>query len=180
MPLDQSTCVLPLKILAAQTLSVVRARSTDFDFLKAVTENTSAPEFAGYNTLQARQHGQAVKPANKTLYRPLIDMTPSDPTTMMTAIVEAQTFARQSNQAFTVFTADQQLYRVMLNVIWMHPDMFSDFIPRLGGMHMIMSYVGCVGVLMANTGLDKVMKADFVGVSQMLVGKKIPPKLETS
>ena len=95
------------------------------------------------------------------MYTPLIDMVPSDPTTMMTAMVEAQNLTRQSGYVFTVFTADQQLYRVVVNVMWVHPEWFPNFIPRHGGMHMLMSFVGCVGMLMANSGLQEVMKAAF-------------------
>jgi hypothetical protein len=108
------------------------------------------------------------------MYTPLIDMVPSDPTTMMTAMVEAQKLTRQSGHVFTVFTADQQLYRVVVNVMWVHPERFPNFIPRLGGIHMLMSFVGCVGMLMANSGLEEVMKAAFGGVTRMFTGKKFP------
>ncbi len=34
--------------------------------------------------------GQGEKPHTKAMYTPLIDMTPSDPTTMKTAMLEAR------------------------------------------------------------------------------------------
>ena len=37
-----------------------------------------------------------------------------------------------------------------------------------------MSFIGSVGALMANTGLEEVLKAAFGGVSHMLSGKKFP------
>ena len=43
----------------------------------------------------------------------------------------------------------------MVNVLWVHPEMFPNFIPRLGGMHLLMSFVGCVGILITGTGLEK-------------------------
>jgi hypothetical protein len=113
-------------------------------------------------------------PASKAVYTPLIDMTPSDPTTMMTAMLEAKRLTEENGQIYTVFTADQQLYRVMVNVVWVYPEIFSNFVPRLGGMHMLMSFVGCIGVLMANSGLEEIMKAAFGGVARMLTGKKYP------
>ena len=48
---------------------------------------------------------------------PLMDMTPSDPDTMMTALSQAQRLSAHAGQHITVFTCDQQLYRVALNVI---------------------------------------------------------------
>ena len=37
-----------------------------------------------------------------------------------------------------------------------------------------MSYVGAVGVLMAGSGLEELMKAAFGGVTKMLTGKNFP------
>jgi hypothetical protein len=37
-----------------------------------------------------------------------------------------------------------------------------------------MSYVGSVGTLMVETGLDEILTAAFGGVAQMLSGKKYP------
>ncbi len=119
--------------------------------------------------------GQGVKPHTKAMYTPLIDMTPSDPTTMKTAMLEARRLTEKAGQVATIFTADLQLFRVGLNVKWADPELFGEnFILRLGGMHFLMSYVGAVGVLMAGSGLEKVMKAAFGGVTKMLTGKNFP------
>ena len=37
-----------------------------------------------------------------------------------------------------------------------------------------MSFIDCVGVLMADSGLEDIMKSSFGGVAQMLSGKKFP------
>ena len=68
-------------------------------------------------------------------------------------------------QTFKIFTADQQSYRMMVNVLWVYPELFPNFFPRFGGMHMLMSFVCCIGVLMAKTGLEEVLKAAFGGVA---------------
>ena len=133
----------------------------DFKFFKCVVSDASTPEFGGFNTQYLREHDQSLNPGTKAMYTPLIDMLPSDPITMMTAMVEAQKLTRQTGQVYTVFTADQQLYRVMINILWVHPEMFHNFILRLGSMHMLMSFVGCVGVLMAGSGLEQVLKSAF-------------------
>ena len=51
--------------------------------------------------------------------------------------------------------------------MWVHPDLFSNFIPRLGGMHMLMSFIGAVGTLMANTGLEEILQSPFGGITKM-------------
>ena len=52
-------------------------------------------------------------------YSPLIDMAPSDPSTIMTA----RRITKNTGQSMTVFTADQQLYRVAVNVVWVYPEL---------------------------------------------------------
>ena len=101
-------------------------------------------------------------------------MTAADPDTMMAAMVKAQKLTKQCGQQFTVFTNDQQLNKVAVNVMWVYPEKFSFFVPRLGGMHMLISFVGCVGVLMAYSGLEDVLKSSFGSVSQMPAGKRFP------
>ena len=66
---------------------------------------------------------------------PLTNRKPADPTTMLSAMVEGQRLTSAMGQDFTVFTADQQLYKIMVDIIWVYPSLFKDFEPRLGGMH---------------------------------------------
>ena len=73
-----------------------------------------------------------------------------------------------------MFTADQQLYRLAVEVLWVHPERFRNFHVRLGGMHTLMSFVGCVGTLMSCSGLEDVLQVAFAGVGAMLAGKKFP------
>ena len=175
MPAKEATrTVLPLMVLAHQVVQLSRARFLDFKFLKHVISDTDTPEFGGFNTKLAREQGQSAQPATRAIYTPLIDMNPADPDTMMTAMVEAQKLTKQCGQQVTVFTNDQQLYKVAVNVMWVYPENFSLLVPRLGGMHMLMSFMGCVGVLMADSGLEEVLKSSFGSVANMLAGKRFP------
>ena len=101
-------------------------------------------------------------------------MDPADPDTMLTAMEEAQRLTNECGQNVTIFANDQQLYRIAVNITWVYPERFALFISRLGGMNTVMSFVGCVGKLMADSGLEDVMKAAFEGVAHMLIGKKFP------
>ena len=111
------------------------------------------------------------------MYTPLIDLKPSDPSTMMTAMVEAERLAQLTGQTHTIFTADQQLYNVLVDIKWAYPARFKHFIPRLGGIHLLMSFIGSIGSLMANSGLEEILKPSFAGVEKMLTGKKYPMNL---
>jgi hypothetical protein len=80
---------MPLRILAHQAVALSRARSTDFDFLPDIVSQKDIPEFNGFNTQLAREQGHAIKLRTKAIYRPLIDMSPADPDTILTAMVNA-------------------------------------------------------------------------------------------
>jgi len=151
--------VLPLTILASQQVTVTRARDVDFTFFQIIVGDHNTPEYGGFNTRLSREQGQFVQAATKAEYAPL---TPSDPDTMITAMTN------DTEQSFTIFTADQQLYRIIVDIRWVYPYLFTQFIPRPGGMHLLMSFVGSVGTLMANTGLEEIMKSAFGGVAKML------------
>ena len=47
-------------------------------------------------------------------------------------------------------------------------------IPRLGGMHWLMSFIGCVGVLTENSGLKPWLQSAFAGVPKMMTIKRFP------
>ena len=113
----RSNSVLPLKILVHKYLANQRANENDLAFFLDVTTKPASPEFNGYNTAMSREQGHTVQPKTKAAYLPLIDMTPSDPDTIMTALARAQQLTKETGQKFTVFTCDLQLYRVALFVI---------------------------------------------------------------
>ena len=116
----------------------------------------------------------SLKPGTSVAYSPLIDMVPSDPSTIMTAMIESRRITKHTRQSMRVFTADQQLYREAVNVVWVYPELSDEFVLRLGGMHTLMSFVGSVGALMGNSGLEEVLKAAFGGVTRKLTGKNFP------
>ena len=86
---------------------------------------TPFSSFHGFNTRATRESGQSTKPKTKLIYTPLIDQTPSDPSNIMTAMIEVEKLTNEARQAYTVSTADQQLYRVILDVTWINPQRFS-------------------------------------------------------
>ena len=157
---------LSLRVLANQMISVDRARETDLQFLSDIISIPNTQEFGGYNTCHAREQGHASKPQTKTVYLPLIDMAHAEPTTMLTVMVEAQQLTNSTGQVYTIFTNDQQLYRIVVHITWVYNELFLNFIPRLGGIHTLMSLLGSIGTLMADTGLEPIMNAAFWGSSQ--------------
>ena len=166
--------VLPLKVLCNQHLTVRRSRHCDMQFIKDILTKKDVPDFGGYNTIAAREAGQIAKPKSRVIYKPLINKTPSDCSTVLSAMCEIERDTAHAGQQVTVFTCDQQLYRVTIDIIWNDPSRWANCYPRLGGMHWLMSFAGAIGKLMKNSGLDTWMSSAFAGVDKMLVGKKFP------
>lgn len=175
MPANRATSSpLPLRVLTSQVISVSRACEGDFSFMKSMATESNTPEFNGYNTKIARELGHAIHPSTQAMYLPLVDMTPAEPDTMLTAMVEVQRLTRLTGQEYTIFTNDQQLYKVVVGITWVYHDLFKQFIPRLGGMHTLMNFGGAVGMLMTNTGLDTILQSAFGGVPKLMAGKNFP------
>ncbi len=166
---------VPTLIDLAQTAILVsRARERDFEFLRDVCKG--GPEYSGYNTKKAREEGHSLKPKTKAIYLPLIDMPPAEYDIVLTSMLKVKRLSELAGQSFTLLTFDQQLYRYAVEIQWALPEVFppSSFIVRLGGMHLLMSFIGSVGNLMTETGLADILSSAFGGVHKMLIGKKFP------
>ena len=157
-----------------KSLAVRRASEVNHSFLQDILAKEDCPEFHGYNTKLCREQGHLPQPKTKAIYLPLIDMKPSDPDTMLTAMVRVQELTLQTGQTFSLLTCDQQLYRIAVHVSWDQAERFKDMYLRLGGMHALMSFAGAVGSLMAESRLSDILSEVFGGVPKMLSGKKFP------
>ena len=152
-----------LKFLASMDISLSRAQGTDFALSQDVITAEKCREFNEYYTEKCRETGQYVNARTNALYLPLIDMTPSDPDSIMTAMYRAKSLTIKYGQDFTVFTGDLQIYTVAANIVREYPDQFDDAVLQLGGMHTLISFFGCIGILMAASGLQEIMESTFGG-----------------
>ena len=51
-----------------------------------------------------------------------MDRTPADLSTILTAMINAERITNEAGQLMTVFTADQQLDRIVIDVTWFDGD----------------------------------------------------------
>ena len=160
--------------LHRQKVCCERAKEIDFQFLKSIVSSKEFPEYNGFCSLTNRNQGYLPRPKTSIAYLTLLDMMPASPTTMKTSIISAKKLSKEHGQAVCVFTCDQQLYRITLNVLFDAPDLAKDLFARLGGIHLLMSYVGSIGSLMSGAGLVEILEKVFGGVLKMLSGKKFP------
>ncbi|CAG9823916.1 unnamed protein product [Phaedon cochleariae] len=106
---------------------------------------------------------------------PFINSPPSDENTIHTALQYAGSLCEKANQKHTIVTFDQPLYMKAREIVAAAgPDsLLSKCIVRLGGFHLLMSYIGCIGYLMNGSGLQDLMCTIYapISVEKMLQGK---------
>ena len=108
------------------------------------------------------------------LYLPLLNLQPSDGSTMLTRMLKAVDLSKAAGHEYVVLTLDQQLYRVALHILWDDSNQFPNFFLRLGGMHLLISFVCASSTPLNGSGEIEVLGPVFAGVTKMLSGKKFP------
>ena len=107
------------------------------------------------------------KARKQWLYMLLSVYTPSDPTATMTTMIET----KKNNKCYCSKVHDIHLWSAVLETLidfkWFYPEFFPSFIPRLGGMHLL-SFIGCIVTLMANSGLKENRNKTFPIVKKIL------------
>jgi hypothetical protein len=98
------------------------------------------------------------------------------PDTIKTAIERGLTLARAAGEDVLIFTADQQLYKLTIDILFYEPLYFKSGIPVLVGMRMLMNFIHATAIVMASSGMKEVLAGTFGSVDKMLNGKKNPPK----
>ena len=104
----------------------------------------------------------------------LIDRPPAHPDTITTAIEKGLSLVKATGEDMLVFTADQQLYKITIDILFHQPAYFKSVIPVIGGMHMLMNFIHAMAVIMAGSGMKEVLASTFGTVDKMLNGKKYP------
>ena len=77
-----------------------------------------------------------------------------------------------------MLTVYQQLYMIALHVMWVNQYMFSNFYLQQGGMHLLTSYVGCVGSLINYISIIEFLEMAFTGDGKMLTGSMLPDNIK--
>ena len=57
---------------------------------------------------------------------PLLYMKPADPDTVNTAIVNGLRIVQEANQEYLVMTADQQIYKFIVDIFFATPDLITN------------------------------------------------------
>ena len=96
---------------------------------------------------------------------------PAHHDTTKTAIDKGLTLMRATGDDVLIFTADQQLYKIVIDIVFYRPTYLQSEIPVLGGMHMLMNFIHATAVIMAGGGMNEMLAGTFGSVEKMLSGK---------
>ena len=168
MPPEQAVHhVPPLSLLASQAITKQRALENYFPILKDIHTESKCPEHNGYNTRLCRQADMLPQPYTKVAFLPpLVDRPSAHPDTIKTAIERGLSLARAAGEDVLIFTADQQLYKVTIGILFYEPLYFKFVIPALGGMHMLMNFIHAVAIIKTGSGVKEVLAGTFGSIAQ--------------
>lgn len=110
------------------------------------------------------------------LFLPMINMDPTNETCILSTLFFVTDHAKRYGHT-PVLTFDQPLFSKALGIITNEPanSPLKEIVLRLGGLHTIMSFLGCIGFLMTGSGLHDILEIIYAGnaVKHMLSGKAI-------
>ena len=109
-------------------------------------------------------------------FLPMIDMTSSDPTCIFSTLKFVTEHARKHNVT-PIITFDQPLWWKALTIIMSEPlgSDLREIVLRLGGFHTEMRFLGCIGNLMAGSGIKELLEMIYASnaVENIFTGKAI-------
>lgn len=140
-------------------------------FLLAQKQQIKIPQWKGYMNILTKG---VYSEKTKIVPLPFINAPPSNYNTVFTALTYAADLCEKVNQHSVIVTFDQPLYWKAREIVASAPadSRISKCIVRLGGFHLLMSYIGCIGYLMGGSGLKELLSTVYapVSVDEMLQG----------
>lgn len=145
----------------------------NIDFLLSVTWGEKRPSWAGF--MQSINHGNGIHSGKSSItILPMIDLNPSDFTCIYSTLHYVEQQARIHGIP-PIITFDQPLYWKAFLIISNEPaeSPLKKIVLLLGGFHTIMSFLGCIGSLMEDMGLQETFETIYAAnsVTHMMSGK---------
>jgi len=101
------------------------------------------------------------KQAHKTKigYGPMYPQTPTNPDVVKTSLDYFVSLNLKLGQLNTVKTCDQAIYDIIKGLVKKDPVRYKNVIVRLGGFHIAQNFLGSIGFLMKESGIEEVLVA---------------------
>lgn len=144
------------------------------DFLWLFAKASESFELPGWNGYMEKITAHLPHEKSYILCLPFTNAPPSDFNTIYTVLLTAVEKTKLAKQTCCIVTFDQPLYFKARDIIASAEkgSDLSKIIVRLGGFHLLMSYLGALGFIMDGSGLKDVFNTVYAGAStdKMLTG----------
>lgn len=141
------------------------------DLLYFYGKYTEPEKTANYHGFMNKYHElNADFNTTKVIALPFIKAPPSDHTTILTALIDARQRADKNNQKHCFVTFDLPLFMKACEIIASidpanDPHNLRSVIVRLGGFHLLMSFLSAIGYIMTGSGLKEVFYTFYAELS---------------
>ena len=134
------------------------------------SDNKPRPNWSGF--MQACTFGSDHPSKSRIDFLPIIDHNPNDVSCIYTTLIYVQKQAAKLRLPTPVITFDQPLWLKAMKIIKAEK---LSIVCRLGGFHLLMSFVGSIGHLMRGSGLEQLFEQVYGtnSVDQIMSGKFI-------
>ncbi|CAI6365558.1 unnamed protein product [Macrosiphum euphorbiae] len=104
-------------------------------------------------------------------FLPFVNLPPSSPDCIHSVLIFAAQECKKLNQRTCFVTFDQPLYIKARNIVE-SSKLNPQIVVRLGGFHLLMSFMGSIGYIMAGSGLRELWKTIYAAnsIDKMMTG----------
>lgn len=127
-------------------------RSAPTDLIQLQDENFQSLTWKGFHEAMIE------KKSNSTLisYGPIFPESPTQVAVVDSSLEYCMKVSKKLGQVHTVITSDQAIYEIALALRTKHPDKYPNLILRMGGFHLVVNFMGSVGMLMKGSGVEDI------------------------
>ena len=148
------------------------ARTRDTAWLSHVQTEDKPVACAGCNAYLDRQEASSStkKPNTLVVFGPLLNAPPAHPDTVMTTLIYLEKILKTFGIQYAHISVDLQLYQISCIVQWSDPYRWKSLVRHPEMMHMLMTFLGCIGTLMKASGVDVLLTAACGAVASIITG----------
>ncbi|KYN50496.1 hypothetical protein ALC57_00134 [Trachymyrmex cornetzi] len=142
------------------------------DLLWLYGKCTDLPGILGWNGFIIEATNDKNYSQSFVSYLPFVNAPPTNYDTTYTVLVFASEKCKQLNQHTCFVTFDQPLYIKAKDIISSENSNLSNVIVRLGGFHLLMSFMGSIGYIMEGSGLKELFSTIYAvnSIDKMMTG----------
>lgn len=90
-------------------------------------------------------------------YGPFVPASPTRVEIVEKSIEYFVDASRKLKQDYVVITADEAIYEIVHGLKEKFPERYSSLVPRMGGFHICLNFLGAIGRIMANSGIEDIL-----------------------